>query len=293
MILLTDDVSLANKALANEVRAVSSKEVRLGSAGGKEERTEEALSIDAEVSTGAQAAIRDLLEVVLVKEFKEAYGESLWASMVSTAPAAAPPYWTLETLLRLYDKHHIAVFGIAFPGNGRKLLEALYQVKKEIRAQGSLVNEVNEVVKVVALRDQYDGAVDRAWQKIESLKSQVESPRVQLLFDTVWKVVGAYTMAFTRTLGIACPIPTFPHEVDLSHLDQASTTLQLASFLEAVEGLQEELPAATEQKEDAEKLLTRYFISKERKHALNCVSAGCLVSGALLARSSSGRVRWR
>ena len=100
-------------------------------------------------------------------------------------------------------------------------------------------------------------------------------------------------MAFTSTLGIACPIPTFPHEVDLSHLDQASTTLQLASFLEAVEGLQEELPAATEQKEDAEKLLTRYFISKERKHALNCVSAGCLVSGALLARSSSGRVRWR
>ena len=258
MILLTDDISLANKAMANEVRAVSSKEVMSGSGGGnKGTRNAEALSVDAEVSTGAQAAIRDLLEVVLVKEFKEAYGENLWESMVSTPPASAPPYWTLDTLLRLYDKHHIAVFGLAFPGNGRKLLEVLYQVKKEIRAEGNLVTEVQEVVNVVAFRDHYDGAVDIAWQKIEGLKIKIESSRVQLLFDTVWKTMGAYTIAFTTMLGIDCPIPAFPHDVDLTHLDQASTTLQLASFLEAVEGLQEELPAATEQKEDAEKLLTR------------------------------------
>ena len=72
-----------------------------------------------------RGAVRNLLEVVLLREFKEAYGEPLWRQVVAVAPQPAPPHWDLETLFRLYKKHHIAVFSLAFPSNGRELEESL------------------------------------------------------------------------------------------------------------------------------------------------------------------------
>ena len=72
-----------------------------------------------------RGAIRNLLEVVLMEEFKEAYGEPLWRQVVAVPPAPNSPHWDLDTLMRLYKKHHIAVFSFAFPPSGRELEKSL------------------------------------------------------------------------------------------------------------------------------------------------------------------------
>ena len=72
-----------------------------------------------------RGAIRNLLEVVLMEEFKEAYGDPLWRQVVAVPPAPTSPHWDLDTLLRLYKKHHIAVFSLAFPPSGRELEKSL------------------------------------------------------------------------------------------------------------------------------------------------------------------------
>ena len=73
----------------------------------------------------ARGAVRNLLEVVLMEEFKEAYGEPLWRQVVAVPPAPTSPHWDLDTLMRLYKKHHIAVFSLAFPPSGRELEKSL------------------------------------------------------------------------------------------------------------------------------------------------------------------------
>ena len=45
--------------------------------------------------------------------------------VVAVPPAPTSPHWDLDTLLRLYKKHHIAVFSLAFPPSGRALEESL------------------------------------------------------------------------------------------------------------------------------------------------------------------------
>ena len=73
----------------------------------------------------ARGAVRHLLEVVLMEEFKEAYGDPLWRQVVAVPPAPTSPHWDLNTLMRLYKKHHIAVFSLAFHPSGRELEESL------------------------------------------------------------------------------------------------------------------------------------------------------------------------
>ena len=71
--------------------------------------------------------LRDSLEGVLIEEFRSTFGE-VWKKIVSITPKASKPYWTLSQLFTLYSKHHIAVFGLNFPRNGRELKDNLTYV---------------------------------------------------------------------------------------------------------------------------------------------------------------------
>ena len=87
------------------------------------------------------------------------------------------------------------------------------------RAAGSLIGEVEEVLEVVAARDDYNGAVDVAQDKLEKLRQrQEESHRdlssmtmseqpaenpagVESLFQTVWESMAAFSS------GVCHPAP--------------------------------------------------------------------------------------
>ena len=108
MVLLTDDVSLANKSLANGVPAAGSARVRetleCQQEGGQAGRRQEggqgaAVSLAPAQAQGGReevarvrAALREVLEAVLVREFQLAYGEQLWRQIVSIKPS--PRYTT-------------------------------------------------------------------------------------------------------------------------------------------------------------------------------------------------------
>ena len=163
--LLTDDINLANKveyfetiqdlddnifliqARANGLRVASSSNVRTELGGdivSNSRLDKEGYSQASKYQQGwegqgqgraganfkkesevARGAVRHLLEVVLMEEFKEAYGDPLWRQVVAVPPAPTSPHWDLDTLFRLYKKHHIAVFSLAFPPSGRELEESL------------------------------------------------------------------------------------------------------------------------------------------------------------------------
>ena len=135
---------MIDQAQANNLRVATSRNVRAELGGGivpnketskevgghkdkgQSARTQGPLKVNSlKESEVVRGAVRNLLEVVLLREFKEAYGEPLWRQVVAVAPQPAPPHWDLETLFRLYKKHHIAVFSLAFPSNGRELEESL------------------------------------------------------------------------------------------------------------------------------------------------------------------------
>ena len=105
MVLLTDDVSLANKSLANGVPAAGSARVREtlecrqeGGQGGPGRQGGAVSLAPAQAQCGREevarvrAALRDVLEAVLVREFQLAYGEQLWRQIVSIKPS--PRYTT-------------------------------------------------------------------------------------------------------------------------------------------------------------------------------------------------------
>ena len=53
------------------------------------------------------------------------YSYNAFIEVVAVSPAPTSPHWDLDTLFRLYKKHHIAVFSLAFPPSGRELEDSL------------------------------------------------------------------------------------------------------------------------------------------------------------------------
>ena len=252
LLLLTDDASLANKSRANGVEVASSVTARARLEGGAGEESETGVPrVSGEVVEGARAACRDLLEAVLVREFQEAYGPKLWKRIVFIQPAASPPRWSLANLLKLYNKHHIAVFGLAFPHSGHSLRTALENLAESLKSgDTSLVNIVLQLVQVVKERDSYDGVVELVEERLEALqatttsKLKICSPldnqeAVAGLFQTVGEIMAAFTRAFAATLGVPSHIPVFPPEITWQGQDEAASALP--SFLRAVSGLWEAL----------------------------------------------------
>ena len=125
------------------------------------------------------------------------------------------------------------------------------------RPAGSLIGEVEEVLEVVAARDDYNGAADVARDKLEKLRQrQEESDRdissltmadhpaenpggVESLFQTVWESMAAFTLALAESLQVECAIPPPSHEVCFDCENDAKAALP--QFLAAVSSLWEAL----------------------------------------------------
>ena len=169
------------------------------------------------------------------------------------------PYWSLETLLALYSRHHPTLLCPAFPATSHCLLKALEKIRHRMkveRVSGSLIGEIEELLEVVAARDGYNGAVEVTREKLEKLRQrQEESLRdlsslavdqppenpagVELLFQTVWESMAAFTLALAETFQVECHIEAPSHEVSFGCENDAKAALP--DFLNVVSTLWEAL----------------------------------------------------
>ena len=130
-------------------------------------------------------------------------------------------------------------------------------MKAENVAGSSLIGEVEELLDVVAVRDDYNGAVDLTRDKLEKLRQrQEESHRdltslmtvdqpaenptgVESLFQTVWETMAAFTVALAESFHVDCSLPPPSHEVCFECENDARAALP--DFLATVSSLWEAL----------------------------------------------------
>jgi len=266
--LLTDDINLANKARANGLRVATSSNVRTELSGGLDShsrpvkegylcqggkyhqggeaaqgqgRARENFQKESEVARGA---IRHLLDVVLMEEFKEAYGDPLWKQVVAVPPAPTSPHWDLDTLFRLYKKHHIAVFSLAFPPSGRELEESLDRLQKCSKTGKDLNSAIMQIVEVVGKKSNYSGLVKSTKGVLEQLKSEPgpnSTTTVADFFNLAWQQIATSTSNYARAYQVECSLQAVQSNVGGTLQPPFD---QVASLLASVSGLQEALAAS-------------------------------------------------
>ena len=269
--LLTNDMNLANKGMINQVECGDAENI-ISVLSGEEklvvqqEDGPNERKICSELVMQAENTARDLLEVVLKKEFLLAYGEKLWEKMVSIKPKPSRPHWSLANLFTLFSKHHIAVFGLAFPRNGHQLKQRLQMVKEKLRNRMWKVKEVKIVLaeisglfEVIKERDNFEGIVDICTDKLSDISSQLENyetiaagqgkkkildqsvdnghQSVQQLFQNVWEIIACFTRGFATAMSVVNSLPKF--EPDIQFQSVADATRNLPTFFSTVSVLQE------------------------------------------------------
>ena len=139
-----------------------------------------------------------------------------------------------------------------------KALEKIRHRLKVERVAGSLIGEVEELLEVVAARDDYNGAVEVTRDKLEKLRQRQEESHkdlssmtvvdhqptqnpagVESLFQTVWESMAAFTLALAESFQVECAIPPPSHEVCFDCENDAKAALP--DFLAAVSSLWEAL----------------------------------------------------
>ena len=278
VVLVTNDVNLGNKALINHLLYRDSRnilEIEKGELVVAEQGYDEDDSnrgVINSVVTLVLDYLRDLLEGVLLEEFHSTFGE-MWDKIVSIKPRASKPYWSLSQLFTLYSKHHIAVFGLNFPKNGRDLKETLTYLKTSISRSSHkskteakiLYSEVKKLIECIKARSDYDGLVSNCDEKMLEAISQLErlesrkkmanhddishstarvQEQVQSLFQTIWEIVVTFTRGFTIIYQVECdpPIPFVEPNIQFHSLEQAAR--ELPSFFRSVSCLHEAMMRA-------------------------------------------------
>ena len=286
VILATNDVNLGNKALINHLLYRDSRNI-LDLVDKKGELEAAELSFDEDdsnigVINGAVTLVkdylRDSLEGVLREEFRSTFGE-VWEKIVSIPPKTSKPYWTLSQLFTLYSKHHIAVFGLNFPRNGRDLKDNLEYVKTSISRSKPkttteakiLFTEIKKLIECIKVRGDYDGLVSICEEKMLEAMSQLEEiesrkianpndlrsissrvqEQVQSLFQTIWEIVIVFTRGFTVIYQVDCdpPIPLVEPNIQFHSLEQAAR--ELPSFFRSVSGLHDAMIKAVSTGDEA------------------------------------------
>jgi len=270
--LLTNDMNLANKGMINQVRCGDAENIVSVLSDSEEVRVEQQeegpdeKKICSELIMQGENTTRDLLEVVLKKEFLLAYGEKLWEKMVSIKPKPSRPHWSLNNLFTLFSKHHIAVFGLAFPRNGHELKQRLEAVKDKLRTRVKGVKQVKMVLEemerlfeVIKERDNYEGIVDICTDMLDGISSQLDSyetvaagnkkkrilvedvsdgqDSVQELFQNVWEIIACFTRGFANSMSVPNSLPSI--EPDIKFQSMADATRNLPTFFSSVSTLQE------------------------------------------------------
>ena len=278
VVLVTNDVNLGNKALINHLLYRDSRnilEIEKGELVVAEQGFDEDDSnrgIINSIVTLVLDYLRDLLEGVLLEEFHSTFGE-VWEKIVSIKPRASKPYWSLNQLFTLYSKHHIAVFGLNFPKNGRDLKESLTYLKASISRSSHknkteakiLYAEVKKLIECIKARSDYDGLVSNYDEKMLEAISQLErlesrkkmanpddishssarvQEQVQSLFQSIWEIVVTFTRGFTIIYQVECdpPIPFVEPNIQFHSLEQAAR--ELPSFFRSVSSLHEAMMRA-------------------------------------------------
>ena len=234
-----------------------SKEVGGHKDKGQSTRTQGATKVNSlKESEVVRGAVRNLLEVVLLREFKEAYGDPLWRQVVAVAPQPAPPHWDQETLFRLYEKHHIAVFSLAFPSNGRELEESLdrqvvlckltdishprLQKCFKTKDQHLLVSALR-VVETLGAKSTHQDVV-QSTKGVLNQRETGEKPGAPVadLFNLAWQQIATCASNYARAFNVQCSLPEA--QSDVRSLRPPFD--QVASLLSSVTGLQEALASS-------------------------------------------------
>ena len=154
----------------------------------------------------------------------------------------------------LYAMYHPTLLCPAFLATSHCLLKALEKIRrrmKEERSAGSLVEETEELLEVVAARDNYDGAVEVTRDRLGRLRKRQEEKNdrdlstltveqapaedpagVEALFQSVWESMAAFTIAFADSFQVECPIPPPSQEVCFDCENDAKAALP--DFMAAV-----------------------------------------------------------
>ena len=226
---------------------------------GQSTRTQGATKVNSlKESEMVRGAVRNLLEVVLLREFEEAYGDMLWRQVVAVAPRPTPPHWDLETLFRLYKKHHIAVFSLAFPSNGRELEESLdrqvvmckltdishprLQKCFKTKDQDLLVSALR-VAEVLGAKSTHQDVV-QSTKGVLNQRETGDNPGpgepVADLFNLAWQQIATCASNYARAFNVQCSLPEV--QSDVGSLRPPFD--QVASLLSSVTRLQEALASS-------------------------------------------------
>jgi len=287
VVLATNDVNLANKALINQIKTGNSEKV-IDVINNKDEKEESFYHQNVDINSNdiknlvdqARDCLRDVLEEVLKKEFCDAYGDT-WEKIVSIKPQQSRPHWSLGQLFTLYSKHHIAVFGLSFPRNGNDLKLRLEIVKEKLgslRLTNRLLDvkiclaEIEKLFEVLKQKDEYDGAVGICSEKVNDILKQIDDfeneakastkyiidaksvdddgslQNVQDLFQNVWEIIASFTRGFATCLGVPTDIP--PMEPHIQFNSKANAFSELPSFLNQVNNLAESMVNAVNIKDE-------------------------------------------
>ena len=272
--LLTNDMNLSNKGMINQVQCGDAENIT-SVLNGEEKIIElqetgegpDEKKVCKELIMQGENTTRELLEVVLKKEFQLAFGEKLWEKMVSIKPKPTRPHWTLSNLFTLFSKHHIAVFGLAFPRNGNGLKQRLASLQEKLKSRIWRVNQVkivlaemSELFDSIKERDGYEGVVDICADKLSDISSQLENfetvaaghnskkilgdvddgqEDVQQLFQNVWEIIACFTRGFATCMSVPNSLPKF--DPDIQFQSVADATRNLPSFFSTVSALQESM----------------------------------------------------
>ena len=275
VVLVTNDVNLGNKALINQLAYRDSRNILELKEGELLLTEQEQKSDDEDSNRGVVSSVvtllldylRDLLEGVLLEEFRSTFG-GMWEKIVNIKPRTSKPYWTLNQLFTLYSKHHMAVFGLNFPRSGRDLKDNLTYLKTLISRRNHmstteakiLYSEIKKLSDCFKAKCDYDGLVSNCEEKMFEARSQLEQltsrkqmanpadisnnsgrvqDQVQSLFQTIWEIVVAFTRGFTMIYQVECdpPIPLVEPDIQFHTLEQA--TRELPSFFRSVSSLHE------------------------------------------------------
>jgi len=210
----------------------------------------------------AKEAVRDLLEEVVRKEFIDAYGEKLWLKIISIKPKPSKPFWSLNNLFKLFDKHHIAVFGLVFPRNGNELKNKIGLVRCGLVSGApvpQLLGDMVELVEVVRARASYQGRADITQDKLQGIREQLESGKVakresksqhlstisgeetgpasvQAVFQVLWAIIATFTRGFATVYSVSHSLAALEPEISFNSREDAANSLP--GFFSAVSGLQ-------------------------------------------------------
>ena len=271
--LVSNDINLCNKALINGVKCGESDNVvEVLSKNGDLFATEQTLPVGTEDNCSkevlndlikrARDITRDILEGVFIAEFRRAYGEELWKTIVSIKPEPSSPHWPLRDLFTLYSKHHIAVFGMSFPKGGNPLKARLQSVKERLSVSDcrrlqevvTATGEVLMLIDTIKEKEDYEGLVSSCRERmtdlclelgqlqlkdsskktiIDSLTLDSRKQKIESYLTAVWQIILAFTSAFAEAYKVPHNLPQTERTVELGAQPQE----QLSTFYRAVDGV--------------------------------------------------------